>query len=402
MLGGLYKKTTYLNEYRKTHKNLIVVDSGDLLNEHEDIKASFMPSARLKAELIAKVYKGIDIDAIDVGELDLALGVDFLKDLEKKYGTPFISANIVDKNNQLVFKPYVIENLGDLKVGIIGIMGTTSDVSKKFKAIVGSSLSVLDPMKTVADKVAEIKDKVDYVVVLTHQHIGRNWVIARKIDGVDLVVGGHHTQRLKTPYHANNTYIVQSGEKGQYQGMFEVEIAADGTKTVKNTLVPMSDKIANNPEVKAMIDKFNNEVTQLYTTGSSEKVDKVTPKSIQCKDCHEDAYAVWEKSKHAKAFQTLIDKGRQFNPDCLVCHTTRFEEKGGFTVTAQQKDLRNVQCESCHGDSAAHMEDPDVHFKTKPGVETCVKCHTEHRCPDFRKNYAQEWEKIKHKGESDK
>ena len=122
MLGGLYKKTTYLNDYRKTHKNLIVVDSGDLLNEHESIKESFMPSAQLKADMIAQIYKSIGIDAINVGELDLALGTDYLKELQKKYDLPFVSANIVDDKNQLLFDPYVITKVDDLKIGIIGLM----------------------------------------------------------------------------------------------------------------------------------------------------------------------------------------------------------------------------------------------------------------------------------------
>ena len=396
MLGGLYKRITYLNDYRKTHKDLVVVDSGDLLNEHYTIKDSFMPSARLKADLIAKIYKELGIDAIDVGELELALGVDFLKELEKKYDLPFISANIVNDKDQLVFKPYVIKKVGNLKVGIIGIMGNSSDVSKKMKDIVGTSLSVLDPFKTTEKVVNELKGKADFIIVLTHEIMNPNWKIARQIKGVDVIVGGHQKLKLKTPYSPNNTYIVESGEKGQYQGMLEVKIAPDGTKTATNLLVPMSDKIPNNPKVKAMIDQFNQDVTKLYTTGTNEKKDTVTPKSIECKECHEDAYTVWQNSKHAKAFQTLIDKGRQFNPDCLVCHTTRFEEPGGFTVTDQQKELRNVQCDSCHGNSAAHMEDPSVVPDGKAGMETCIKCHTEHRCPDFKKDYLQEWEKIKH------
>jgi hypothetical protein len=394
MLGGLYKKAAYLNEYRKTQKNLIVVDSGDLLNEHYQIKESFMSSARLKAELIAKICKGIGIDAVNVGELELALGLDYIKDLQKKYDIPFVSANIVDDKNKLLFDPYVIKEVDGLKVGIIGIMGTTSDVAKKMKEIAGS-LTVLDPIKTTEARVAELKGKVDYLIVMTHQHIGRNWIIARKIEGVDLVVGGHHKQKLKTPYHANNTYIVQSGEKGQHQGMFEVEIAPDGTKTVTSTLAPMSDKIADDPDVKAMIDQYNQKVTKMYAKGASEKEGDITLRAMRCNDCHDEAYAAWSKSDHAKAFQTLIDKGKQFNPDCLVCHTTRFEEPGGFSVTAQEKELRNVQCEECHGDASAHLEDPE-NVPQKPGMETCLECHTEHRCPDFEKNYAQEWEKIKH------
>ena len=395
MLGGLYKKTTYLNEYRKTQKNLIVIDSGDLLNELPEIKDSIISSSRLKADLIAKINKDIGIDAINVGELELALGLDFIKELQKKYDIPFISANIVDDKNQPLFDPYVIKKVDGLKIGIVGIMGNTPDVSKKMKQI-ASSLSVLDPVKTATAMVAELKDKVDYVIVMTHQHMGRNWIVAKKIEGVDLVVGGHHKQKLKTPYKANDTYIVQSGEKGQHQGMFEVEIAADGTKTVTNTLVPFGAKIADDKKVKAMIDEYNQSLQKIYNKGSVEKEGVVIPRSMTCNDCHDEAYESWTKTDHAKAFQTLVDKGRQFDPYCLKCHTTRFEEPGGFSMTAQEKELRNIQCEECHGDASAHLEDPESVPQGNPGKEACIVCHTEDRCPDFEKNYTQEWEKIKH------
>ncbi len=399
MLGGLYKRTAYLNDYRKTHKNLVVVDSGDLLNEHYEIKPSFMPSARLKGDLVAKICKGIGIDAINVGELELALGLDFLKDLEKKYGTPFVSANIVDADNKLLFKPYVIKDLGEMKVGIIGIMGNTSDVEKKMKDIVGSSMTVLDPIETAEKVVAEVEGKADFIIVLTHQLMNRNWKVARSagLKGkIDVIVGGHQKLKLKKPYNASGTFIVQSGEKGQHQGMLEVETGADGKNKSVNNLVALDDKMPDNPEVKKMINQFNLDVNKLYARGSSDKNENVELRNTACGDCHSEALEVWTKSDHGKAFQTLINKGQQFNPDCLACHTTRFEEAGGFTMDAQQKELRNVQCESCHGDATAHLEDPGSVPQGDPAVETCLKCHTEHRCPDFEKEYQQEWSKIAH------
>jgi hypothetical protein len=399
MLGGLYKKTTYINEYRKTEKNLVLVDSGDLFNDHEKIKDSYMPSARFKAEVFTKAYKDLGIDAINVGELDLALGVDYLKELEKKYDVPFVSANIVNDKQELLFKPYVIKTMENIKVGIIGIMGNTPDVAKPFEEIVGTSLTVLDPLETATAKVAELKNKVDFIIVLTHQHMGRNWIFARKINGIDVIVGGHHKQKLDTPYEANDTYIVQASEKGQHQGMLVLEKMADGTKTSANTLVPLGSKIADDVKVKAMIDEYNQQVNKLYTSPavvSAAQEEAIAPKSITCKECHAEAYEIWQKSAHANAFQTLVNKERQYNPDCLACHTTRFEEAGGFTMQAQQKELRNVQCENCHGDRSAHLADPGVVSKAAPDVKTCLKCHTEYRCPDFEKDYAKEWEKIKH------
>lgn len=397
MLGGLYKKTTYLNNYRKKQKNLIVVDSGDLLNEHLQIKDSFMKSARLKGDLIAKVYKGIGIDAIDVGELDLALGLNYLKGLEKKYDTPFVSANIVNDKNQLQFKPYVIKKMGNFKVGIIGIMGNSYDLTSKLKQVSGGTLSVLDPLKATKAAIADLKNKkVNFIIVLAHENMGRNWVIARRTKGINVIVGGHPTQKLKVPYKANDTYIVQSGEKGQYQGMLNVTIASNGSETVQNSLVPIGDKIPDNPKVKEMIDQFNNRVTKIYATKQKNKGKKVPLRAESCKKCHSKAYAIWKKSAHARAYQALVNKGRQFNPDCLACHTTRFEKPGGFTMNAQQKSLRNVQCGSCHGDLMAHAKKPDIIPKFKPGKATCLKCHTPEKAPGFAKNFKKKWKLIKH------
>jgi hypothetical protein len=54
------------------------VDSGDLLNEEESIPAAIEKSARIKAEHMAELYKTIGIDAVNVGEYDLALGIGYL------------------------------------------------------------------------------------------------------------------------------------------------------------------------------------------------------------------------------------------------------------------------------------------------------------------------------------
>ena len=148
MLGGLYKKSTYLEQYRKKQGQMIIVDSGDLLNEHLKIKESIQSSARLKAELIAQIYQHVGIDAINVGELDLVLGLDYLKELEKKYDLPFVSANLVDETNSLIFKPYVIKKINGKKIGIFGLMGDTSDIVSKVKEITGNKISVLDLVQT--------------------------------------------------------------------------------------------------------------------------------------------------------------------------------------------------------------------------------------------------------------
>jgi 2',3'-cyclic-nucleotide 2'-phosphodiesterase (5'-nucleotidase family) len=395
MLGGLYKKSTYLEQYRKKQGHMIVVDSGDLLNEHIEIKESIQSSARLKADLIARIYQSIGIDAINVGELDLALGLDYLKGLEKTYDIPFVSANLVDETNSPIFKPYIIKEINGRKIGIFGLMGDTSDMVATLKEISGGKILVMDLIQSAESVVKELKGKVDIIIALTHHPMGQNWVVARRVPGIDLIVGGHHKQRLKTPYKAGNTFIVQSGEKGQYQGMLEFTFAPDGARTAENALVPLGPGISDDPRVKAMIDQYNEKVTSLYSLTKQEEVE-VSLNARACETCHSEEFNIWQASDHARAFETLVKKSRQFNPDCLACHTTRFEQEGGFTMELQQPELINVQCDSCHGNSARHLKDGKSMPEQKPDRALCVKCHTSDRCPDFEKNYQEEWQKIKH------
>ncbi len=125
----------------------MVVDSGDLLNEDEEIPDSVQKSAELKAETMAQIYKQIGIDAVNIGELDLVLGVKYLKELEKKLNFPFVSANLVDDKENPVFKRYIIKKVGDKNVGIFGVIGETSEMVSKVSSITKDAVTIQDPLE---------------------------------------------------------------------------------------------------------------------------------------------------------------------------------------------------------------------------------------------------------------
>jgi 2',3'-cyclic-nucleotide 2'-phosphodiesterase (5'-nucleotidase family) len=374
----------------------VVVDCGDLLNEDEEIPESVQQSARLKAELIAEIYNKIGIDAVNVGELDLVLGIDFLKELEKKQNILFISANLVDDKSAPIFKRYVIKKVNGKNIGIFGVIGDTADMIAEIKEITKGAASVQDTLQTAEAIVKELSGKVDYMVALAHQGTNRDWVLARRVQGIDLIVGGHDKQKTKDPYEADKTLIVQAGEKNQYQGILEVTL--DGTKTSHNTLIDLGDNIANDAKVEAMISEYNDKVAALYG-GSSES--KPVPNSVPlrltaCEPCHAEQVQKWQASDHAKAYDTLVKKSKQFDPKCLTCHTTRFEQPEGFSMKLQQMELVNVQCESCHGFAKEHLSDMKPIPTAKPAMTLCVKCHTPDRCPTFEQDAQKVFEKIKH------
>jgi 2',3'-cyclic-nucleotide 2'-phosphodiesterase (5'-nucleotidase family) len=385
-----------LNRYRKDKGNLVIVDSGDLLNEDEELPESVRQAAEIKADAIVRILNHIGIDAANVGKLDLVLGVEFLKELEKKYSFPFISANLVDDKNTLIFKPYVLKKVNDKTVGIFGIMGDTSEMVSMVKSITNGTVGVQDPLKAAEAIIQELSGKVDYMIALTHQGTTRDWVIARRVPGINLVVGGHDKQKTKEPRHADDTLLVQAGEKNQYQGI--IEVALDGSGAYENSLVPLEEDMAGDPEVRAMITKYNDDITALYSAPGESKpaAADVALRITACEPCHGDQVRQWKTTDHAKAYQTLVDKSKQFDPKCLMCHTTRFEQPEGFTMQMQQMELVNVQCECCHGFAKDHLSNMTPIPTPQPGIDLCLKCHTSDRCPTFEEDEQLVMEKIKH------
>jgi hypothetical protein len=115
--------------------------------------------------------------------------------------------------------------------------------------------------------------------------------------------------------------------------------------------------------------------------------------SEKCGKCHEHAYEVWKTSDHSHAYKTLVDAKhpslRQYDGECIVCHTVGFGYKGGYRDADHTKYLKNVGCESCHGPGSLHAKNPEneewkarmnYHWRGKKdknrAIELfCVTCH---------------------------
>jgi 2',3'-cyclic-nucleotide 2'-phosphodiesterase (5'-nucleotidase family) len=97
----------------------------------------------------------------------------------------------------------------------------------------------------------------------------------------------------------------------------------------------------------------------------------------ECTLCHEEERDVWDKTPHAKAYETLVKDHKEFNLDCVGCHVTGYDLPGGSTVTHVDR-LEAVGCEVCHGPGSLHAKDPEKEGLVilKPDPKTCVsECH---------------------------
>jgi hypothetical protein len=95
--------------------------------------------------------------------------------------------------------------------------------------------------------------------------------------------------------------------------------------------------------------------------------------SDRCRTCHQradlgDAQTIWEKSKHAQSYQTLLTQaakddakaqGLKTTPEksteCLICHVTGpFAPKSKFDRTFKIEE--GIGCETCHGPGSGYRK----------------------------------------------
>jgi hypothetical protein len=106
-----------------------------------------------------------------------------------------------------------------------------------------------------------------------------------------------------------------------------------------------------------------------------------------CADCHDDAVEFWKTTRHAGAWKTLVDRGQQFDYECIGCHVSGWAQPGGANL-AHNDHLRDVQCETCHGPGSIHVakggeEQPFAVVRNPPKGMCAEQCHTKEHSDTF-------------------
>ena len=203
---------------------------------------------------------------------------------------PMLAANIYSGGERM-FAPYKIFNLGGVRVAVMGL--TTEDTQKMAHPDNMRSIEFRNAVAEAAKVVPELRKQADVVIAATHMGHYENGnhgsqapgdvEMARAVNGLDLVVGGH-TQNpacMKAenivdrayvpgteckPERQNGAWIVQAHEWGKYVGRADFEFRNNEFKLVKYALIPVNLK----KTVRAADGKTSK---QVYTTEIAEDKD---------------------------------------------------------------------------------------------------------------------------------
>lgn len=167
----------------------------------------------------------------------------------------------------------------------------------------------------------------------------------------------------------------------------------EGKNVFTVRFIPIEASFPALPEAQALVTAYDRDVGQINLAWAKEHgKDCPAPQkgqpgyvgSAACRDCHEEAFPVWESSKHAVSYATLEKVGKNHHLDCIGCHVTGWQQPGGTCRIDRVEGRENVGCESCHGPGAVHVADAtDANIGKGNEPKACAGCHDAENSPHF-------------------
>ncbi|XP_067469649.1 snake venom 5'-nucleotidase-like [Thunnus thynnus] len=275
--AGVARRFTKVSEIRKKEKNVLFLDAGDQFqgtvwfNYYKGAEAAYFMNK-------------LGYDAMAFGNHEFDNGVEgLIQPFLQNVNCSVVSANI--KPDQTLatklsgyYKPYTVISVGSENVAVVGY--TTAETP--FLSMPGQHLKFEDEVKELQVQVDKLETLgYNKIIALGHSGFDVDQDIAKRVRGVDVVIGGHTNTFLYTgkppstevpagPYpfmvtsnDGRNVPVVQAFAFGKYLGYLKVTFdkAGNVVKADGNPIL-MDSSIPQDPEILADIEMWKKGLAQ--------------------------------------------------------------------------------------------------------------------------------------------
>ena len=274
--------------------------------------------------------------------------------------------------------PYKIVTVNGVKVALFALLG--GDEYAAARPPDGVEFKFEDPFQVAAEMVPMLRKQADVVVLMSEMQTGDTDRLIQTVPGVDVALYGNRAPWVEDAVRNGETIVQQTGIRGQYAGQLVLIVDPDGKVIDYGSKNAAMDKaFPEKDEVSKAVGEADEKVKQIQAESRDKKQTDFENKlsgerflgAENCKRCHEAQYQQWSNSPHAHAFATLEKDSKHTDQNCVKCHVTGFSEPSGFTAATGTPDMKNVQCEVCHGKGTEHN-------RAAPQAVTeamCRNCH---------------------------
>ena len=159
-----------------------------------------------------------------------------------------------------MFKPATIKEIGGHRVAVIGQAFPYVPIAHPKRFTPDWTFGIRDDeLQKLVDTLRN-GDKVDAVVLLSHNGMDVDLKLASRVTGIDVILGGHTHDAVPQPIPVTNaggiTLVTNAGSNGKFLGVLDLEIAKGKVADVRYRLLPVfSELLKPDPDMAALIDE---------------------------------------------------------------------------------------------------------------------------------------------------
>lgn len=258
--AGAARITALFKQMRSERDDVLILDAGD--------SVSGTPVSTLfKGVPIFEVMSRMGYDMGLLGNHEFDYGWKQISKFTAAANFPLLNANAFDpQGNPLGDGSYRILEINGIRIGIFGL------ITPETPYIIipeGNQGLVFDPPEKYLQKIVDrLKPDTDLIILLSHIGYDEDLEIARKINGIDIIIGGHsHTlvsPPVKVTTRSGTTWVAQAHEYGTHVGQIEisVDIDADRITQFKGRLIPAKQLPTGDVAIQSLIDQWEQRVSR--------------------------------------------------------------------------------------------------------------------------------------------
>ncbi len=266
-LGGFAHLKTLIDRLRSDvgAGRSLLLDGGDLW------QGTGLSNAMLGADMVDAANL-LGIEAM-TGHWEFTYGEKVLRDNLARFKGEFLAQNVFlteeaafndakafDPASGRVFKPSVIKEIGGHRVAVIGQAFPYVPIAHPKRFTPDWKFGIRDEELQKLVDGHRNNDKVDAVILLSHNGMDVDLKLASRVTGIDVILGGHTHDAVPQPITVNNaggpTLVTNAGSNGKYLAVLDLDIAKGKVANVRYRLLPVfAELLKPDPAMQALIDK---------------------------------------------------------------------------------------------------------------------------------------------------
>jgi 5'-nucleotidase len=247
--GGLARVATLKAQMAASGRTALLVLAGDFLSPS-------VASTVFKGEQMVAALNAAKLDLATLGNHEFDFGRDALIQRMSESHFQWIVSNVLDEKTGKPIggaAPYVLRDVGPLKVGFIGLCLTSSEIPTSNRA----GVRFVEPLTAAARYVPLLKRRgANVIVAITHLSFAEDRALVRRFPQIDLVIGGHeHYPITAVEGHA---LISKAGSEARWVARIDVDRIRSGTVERFYELIPVTSALAEDPKTSEIVAGYEN------------------------------------------------------------------------------------------------------------------------------------------------